>query len=47
MDELLDSVTSAELVEWMAYDTILTEEHAKAARLAKKGMNPSRPRRRR
>lgn len=44
---MMAEMTHAELVEWMALDTLRHQEAEKAARLAKKGMNTSRPRKRR
>lgn len=43
---LRDEVSSAELFLWMAHDSLTQKEREKAERLASKGMNTTRPRRR-
>lgn len=43
---MMDEMTSAELTEWMALDTLRAKEREKAERMAKKGMNQRRPRQR-
>lgn len=44
--EMLDRMSSAELMRWMALDSLRAGEREKAERQAKKGINPARPRRR-
>lgn len=44
---LVHEMTYAEFVDWMALYGIRNKEHEKAQRLAKKGMQQQRPRRRR
>lgn len=43
--EMLDRMSSAELMRWMALDSLRAAEREKAERLAKKGMAANRPRR--
>lgn len=45
--ELMQRMAYAELVDWMALDSLRVKEHEKAQRLAKKGMQTNRPKRRR
>lgn len=44
--ELAARMSSAELTMWMAHDHLTNQEREKAERLAQKGMNQKRPRRR-
>jgi hypothetical protein len=44
---MMHEMTYAELVDWMALDSLRVKEAEKAQRLAKKGMQQQRPRRRR
>ncbi len=43
---MMSEMSYAEFIEWMALDTIRAGEREKAERMAKKGMNSSRPGRR-
>lgn len=44
---MMNEMPYAELVDWMGLDALRMQEREKADRLAKKGMNQKRPRRRR
>lgn len=44
VSELLQRMEYAELIEWMALDTLRNFEAEKAQRMAGKGMNTKRPR---
>lgn len=44
---MMAEMTYAELVDWMALDSLRAKEAEKAQRLAKKGMQTNRPRKRR
>ena len=43
---MLDEMSSAELLLWMAHDLLSQKEREKAQRMADKGMKQQRPRRR-
>lgn len=45
--EMMVTMTSAELTDWMALDSLRAGEREKDERQAKKGMAAARPRRRR
>ena len=39
-DELCDRMSHAELIEWIAYDSLAADDRAKAERMSGKGMRP-------